>query len=312
VDKTLIIVLLFSLAAGLSGFASEDTAAPPQAPQDTLRSNRDLSGGSPLSPRSFVREFGLDMAGQFIAPFQMRGRTIVFTGLGLLAIAGLSQADVQIQERVRRAGEDGPALIRISPYVSEIGGTYGIAGIGVLGVFGVLAKRHKETETAFLMAEAALTSGLWCRLGKITGGRTRPSAAWDGNEYRDIWHGPFAQFEKGHGSGSHYDAFPSGHTTSAFSMAAVVAAQYGDGAMLAPAAAYTAAGLVGVARMFDETHWASDVLAGACLGYLCGKQVVRLHRRTIAGACPAKTRSQDYFCIVPTPEGAIIKYVRPL
>ena len=40
-----------------------------------------------------------------------------------------------------------------------------------------------------------------------------------------------------------------------------------------PIIAYSIATLVGVSRITENKHWATDVLAGAALGYLTGRQV---------------------------------------
>ncbi len=64
-----------------------------------------------------------------------------------------------------------------------------------------------------------------------------------------------------------YQAFPSGHTSSAFATATVVAEHY-------PAYgpwAYLAAGLVGLSRIMEEKHWPSNVVFGAGLGYLTAR-----------------------------------------
>ena len=42
---------------------------------------------------------------------------------------------------------------------------------------------------------------------------------------------------------------------------------------------YTLASCVGYARVHDRAHWASDVLAGALVGTLIGRTIVRRHQR---------------------------------
>ena len=75
-------------------------------------------------------------------------------------------------------------------------------------------------------------------------------------------------------SGTDYQAFPSGHTSTAWAMATVIARQYRDKPMI-PIISYSLATLVGVSRMAENKHWASDVLIGAILGYSIGRFVTR-------------------------------------
>ena len=41
---------------------------------------------------------------------------------------------------------------------------------------------------------------------------------------------------------------------------------------------YGGAALIGVSRMYDNRHWASDVIMGAAIGTFAGTKVVRYHR----------------------------------
>lgn len=63
-------------------------------------------------------------------------------------------------------------------------------------------------------------------------------------------------------------AFPSGHTTAAFSAATALTLSTKKWWVGVPA--YTYASLVGYARMRLGAHYPSDVLGGACLGVLVG------------------------------------------
>jgi membrane-associated phospholipid phosphatase len=41
---------------------------------------------------------------------------------------------------------------------------------------------------------------------------------------------------------------------------------------------YGGAALVGLSRMYENRHWASDVIMGAAIGTFAGTKVVRYHR----------------------------------
>jgi hypothetical protein len=74
--------------------------------------------------------------------------------------------------------------------------------------------------------------------------------------------------------------FPSGHTASAFALAAVVEEYHGG---LLGAATYVFAGLVAWQRIDDRKHDLSDVLFGMTLGEVIGRSVAKRHRLEAAG-----------------------------
>ncbi|HPD47537.1 MAG TPA: phosphatase PAP2 family protein [Anaerohalosphaeraceae bacterium] len=67
-------------------------------------------------------------------------------------------------------------------------------------------------------------------------------------------------------------AWPSGHTSSSFTVAAVLDELYGPEVGIP---AYLGAGFVGYRMMDSGDHWASDVLFGAVLGYIVGHSVAQ-------------------------------------
>jgi len=73
-------------------------------------------------------------------------------------------------------------------------------------------------------------------------------------------------------------SFPSGHASNAFTLAAVVERHYGWKAGLP---AYTLASLVAVSRLQRNKHYLSDVMAGATLGYIVGRTVVRVNGKPL-------------------------------
>ncbi|MGD0340781.1 MAG: phosphatase PAP2 family protein, partial [Bacteroidales bacterium] len=76
-----------------------------------------------------------------------------------------------------------------------------------------------------------------------------------------------------------FDSFPSGHAATAFSIATVFASEYSD-IKVVPVISYSLASLVGITRLTEHKHWASDVFIGSLLGYACGKQVVAHFNKT--------------------------------
>ena len=73
-------------------------------------------------------------------------------------------------------------------------------------------------------------------------------------------------------------SFPSGHASNAFTLAAVAERHYGWKVGLP---AYTLASLVAVSRLQRNKHYLSDVMAGATLGYIVGRTVVRVNGQAL-------------------------------
>jgi membrane-associated phospholipid phosphatase len=103
-------------------------------------------------------------------------------------------------------------------------------------------------------------------------GRARPFV--DTVPNPDNW-----QLMRGFSSGDQYRSFPSGHSVAAFAAAAAVTAEtsgwWPNTTYIIGPAMYGGAMFVGLSRMYDNRHWASDVIMGAAIGTFAGLKVVR-------------------------------------
>ena len=129
-------------------------------------------------------------------------------------------------------------------------------------IFGHFDENYKAKQTALIATESFLITGLYTTILKVTLGRHRPSTGSSSNT--------FDGFTIDHKS------FPSGHTSTAFAIATVVANEYEETPYIKPIS-YGIATLTGLSRINDEKHWASDVFFGAALGYFVSKTILHLH-----------------------------------
>lgn len=141
-------------------------------------------------------------------------------------------------------------------------GAFTVPALAAFYIFGHFDENDKAKRTALIATESFLITGLYTTVLKVTFGRHRPST---GNSAV-----AFDGFTTDHKS------FPSGHTSTAFAIATVIADEYEETPYINPIS-YGVATLTGLSRINDKKHWASDVFFGAALGYFTSKSVIRLH-----------------------------------
>ena len=165
----------------------------------------------------------------------------------------------------------------ISPVITQVGDDPFVLGTGTLFILtGTLAHNKKLKQTGLIALQTWFHTGFIVQAGKLFFGRQRPSF----ENGTDQWHGfPESLRRLTGGPVSKYDAFPSGHTIEAFGLATVIAEQYKDKKII-PVICYTIATGAGLSRITEDTHWFSDVVLGAAMGYGIGKFMVRERKDT--------------------------------
>lgn len=206
-----------------------------------------------------------DEAGEFlVAPFRTDNNAV----WGTLAIAGAvgvtSLFDDDIRDEVRR--NHGRGLDRAADVGNLVG--HPLLHLGVAGAVwggGLLADSPRWRDTGLMMGEAAVIADAAVFVLKQSIGRARPLTGSGKGSFR-----PF-QFE------SDFDSLPSMHTASSFAMASVLTRT--SGSVPVGVISYATAAFVGFSRMYDDKHWAGDVLLGAAIGELAGRVVTNHYAR---------------------------------
>ena len=142
---------------------------------------------------------------------------------------------------------------------------------GAMYVVGRVADKPRMAHLAVHAGEAVFVGLVATGLLKTTLGRARPwvtggtdPAAFD--------------FPKGFTRDA-YQSFPSGHTTTAFAAAAAATVElsrwYPRSTWIVGPVLYGGAALAGLSRMYEDKHWASDVVMGAAIGTFAGIKTVQ-------------------------------------
>jgi membrane-associated phospholipid phosphatase len=200
----------------------------------------------------------------------------VLAGVFALGALAARPLDKSFSLRLQRPGTQERQLLQKS---STFFNTVAVPGAFVIGpgmyLVGRLSGEHRLADLGLHGSEALFVGEVLGGVIKGMAGRGRPYLKPD-NPNPDDW-----QFMRGFGPGEGYRSFPSGHATAAFAAAATVTAEMSrwepNSRWIVGTAMYGGAGLVGLSRMYNNRHWASDVIIGAAIGTFAGNKVVRYH-----------------------------------
>lgn len=248
--------------------------AAPAAGQDGPAGAHDAPAAADGLVAGFVDDvaFGARLVGRGLtAPARWTATDWLAIPAATAVLAGVSLVDDEIADHVRQR-EDG-ALEDVLFAIEPFGRQYSWLLIGGLYVGGFAAGSDGLRRTAVEVTAASILAGGITVGLKLAFGRARPR-----QELGTYAFDPLSGDE----------SLPSGHATQAFAVASVIAAESPHLAI--DLVAYGLAGTVAVARIYDEGHFLSDVLAGAAIGTVVGRSVAAAGRPDSDGPRPFVTR----------------------
>jgi membrane-associated phospholipid phosphatase len=213
--------------------------------------------------KEFLLNFGDDFVEVIVSPKNWKGRDF----LKLSAVLGAGLLLYSVDQDIQRWAQDNRSSSSdaIFKATDPLGDGFVLAGfITALYVTGEVSDNNSLRKTALLSLESWLTSGVISLGLKTAIGRARPSTG----ESSHTFH-PFA-------AKASYISFPSGHASSAFAVATVIADQ--SNKTYVDILAYSLATMAAISRIHIDKHWASDALVGSAIGYFVAKKICALNR----------------------------------
>jgi len=230
-----------------------------QPPNESKKKAESSTQDDHAKGTSFKRMFlniPSDQKAIWTSPFHVRTTDSAWL-LPLGAVtAGLIGSDEHSMARIRANAD----AITLGKNVSD-GALVGMASVpALMYVWGGLHGYPRAHETGLISGEALINSYIVDEAFKFAFARERPTTT-DGQ-------GRFFQTVS--------DAsFPSIHATLGWTLASVIAHEYPG--WLSQTLAYSGATAISVSRVAGRQHFPSDVVAGAAVGWLIGRQVYRAH-----------------------------------
>ncbi len=225
--------------------------------------NGETSNSENKLNKDYLKQFGRDAFSVVRSPAHWKGKDFftlaVVAGTGALFFAFDQQLKEWIDLNNTGLFDD------LWNSVTNIGNGVFIGGLlASYYIVGDIFKLDNMRKIALLGVESFIISGALVGILKYSIGRARPYSG----ESKESFH-PFSSTSR------HY-SFPSGHASSAFSVATVIAEHSKE--FLVDVLAYGMASLVAMSRIHKNKHWVSDVFIGSAIGFFVGKKISDLNR----------------------------------
>lgn len=203
------------------------------------------------------------------SPIKFRTKEWLYTaGVGAILAVTITQ-----DSEIRNAVQDNTGNFSdgLATYVGEPLGNllYVLPALAITYTGAHYGNNLELKGAAYMGVKATVIGGIAALSLKSLFQRRRPDAGTAANS--EFWLGPFPI------RNDDFHSFPSGHTTVAFALATSISEYYKDDIWVA-LTLYPLATITAWSRVYDDRHWASDVVAGAALGVLIGKIVNQPNR----------------------------------
>ena len=219
-------------------------------------------------------------------------------GVGLGGSLALMSADSRIAKRLQSDDYQNNDTYQ---NIASVAGKFNEKSLFAVGLvtYGVAKLVHAPrttTDIAWHTTESIFMASATATVVRGVLGRSRPFVTADSDAY---------DYKPGKGfTELSYRSYPSIHAASAFATAAALTAETARhshrAAWIVGPISYSLASLPGLARMYKDKHWASDVAMGAALGMVSGWATVRYHHhrpgnrldKVFLGATPSPATSE--------------------
>lgn len=251
---TVIFIIPFCAAYGLDHLISEQDDRASDSQQDEIYLEEAKANGFKTQFQNYME----DGKYLFSFPTRVNRKGVIITGVFLLSTAAFVHFDEDLRDGVQNNRE---SLDRIADFFEPLGRPeINFVECGILYLAARISDDDYFRQTSLLSLESLIYTGLIVSTSKVLFGRESPSSD-------EQWESFF--------NGS--NLFPSGHTSRSFSIATVFAERYKDRKRIIPYIAYGTASVIALSMVINDTHWASDIFAGAALGILIGRTISKLN-----------------------------------
>lgn len=242
-----------------------------------------VSSPTPSLEKQFFKNILRDQQAIWTSPFRPRREDVKWLAPFGAATIGLIITDRRTSAFVSRNG----SLPTVSRGFSQGGSLYATGGVAVgFYIIGRSTGNRRMRETGLLATEALIDSDIVAQVLKFATQRPR---------LNDDGRGRF--FTGG-------NSFPSGHATSVWALATVIAYEYQD-RPLVRYGVFAAATAVSLSRYTGRNHFLSDVLIGGAIGYGIGRFVYRTRHVEI-------TKSNDDDGNLPPKTSKLMPMITPI